>query len=80
MAGAAFFSLNLGLKDKLSCTLGTIVGGCNGLAKQNRKAIKESMGYINAAQEQWTAVQNITNEKFFIVGKEIHELLEVLNI
>ena len=44
------------------------------MAKQNRKAIKESIGYINAAQEQWTAVQNITNEKFFIVGKEIHEL------
>ena len=46
-AGAGIFGLGLGLKDKLSCTLGRIFGGCNELAKQNRKAIKESIGYIN---------------------------------
>ena len=51
MADAGIFGLCLGLKDKLSCTLGGIFGGCNELAKQNRKAIKESIGYINAAQE-----------------------------
>ena len=76
LAGAAtgVFGLGYTLKDKISCTSGRIFGGCNKLAKENRRAIMDTIAHVNEMNSAWASVQNATNEKFYIIGQELKDL------
>ena len=60
-------------KDKLSCTLGRVFGGCKQIGKQKKKAIMDAISHMNQIQQEWATDQIATNEKFFIVGKVLQD-------
>ena len=57
-AAAGVFGLGYSLKDEISCTLGRIFGGCNKLAKENRRAIVDTIAQVNQMNTAWASVQN----------------------
>ena len=56
-----------------TCFLEGIFGGCDKISKENRHAINSAIAHMNDMQAEWIRVQNVTNDKFYMVGHELKD-------
>ena len=47
------------------------------MPKENRRAINSAIDHMNKLQTEWIRVENLTNEKFYVVGHELQELRRI---
>ena len=73
-AATGIFGAGLGLGSQVGCALRGIFGTCQDMSKANQRNIKKLYKDIGAMKDEVLRVQNVSNEKFFLVAAELKEL------
>ena len=76
IGGLSAFGAGVGVGSQIGCMLRGIFGSCQELSKQNRNMIKKAYNDIGNIKDQVIKIQNTSEEKFFLVAAELHELKE----
>ena len=76
-AAGLWGSAAAGLVLGSSCFLKGIFAGCDQMSKENKRDINGAIQNMKSMHSEWVRVQNVTNDKFYLVWSGLKELRRI---